>query len=120
MVVYVLPVPTFFTLSAPTLAELAAILGPLCIFLVVVFGGDLRGRSTCEKCGEPYALHNEGTYYHHNAKNSTTEKVGGEEYSYNEYDGTMLLRCTNKKCREYDLRDTDWTDKPLRHRLGWY
>lgn len=112
-IIYALPIPTIWGISALTPTELASLLVPAVIVIVVVLGGDLKRRSTCGDCGEPWALENEGTYYHRNSKTPKSETVNEKEYSWNEYEGVQLLRCIHEDCREYDFQETEWNDRPF-------
>lgn len=109
--VFTLGVPPFpLIITSPE--QFALTIGPGLIVVAVIGLNWLRNDSTCTYCGESFALTNEGTYYHQSATRTKTETTDeGETYSWTEYDGMMLLRCTNEDCDEPELRETNWTDK---------
>ena len=108
--VLTLGVPPLMIITSPE--QLAVTLGPALILFAVMGLSWLRTDSTCTFCGDSFALSNEGTYYHQDATRTKMETNDeGETYSWTEYDGIMLLRCTNEDCDEPEPRETKWTDK---------
>lgn len=93
------------------IGQIAAIFVPALIMLAVLGLNWLRTGSTCPYCSEPYALENEGTYYHHNAtEDASYTDDEGNEVPGTKYRGQMLLRCTNEDCGERELKQTTWTN----------